>query len=103
MSAKSGALREARPRGLEVGLAAVVAVLLVIRIAVAIWFPRTITETGSGSVLGMPDAYVSNQTTQEFAARDYGIRPHGPNQMPKQMAVRHHRIRPHGLNQMPKR
>ena len=101
MSAKSEALHAARPRGIQVVLAA--AVLLIIGIAVLSWFPRAITETGSGSVLDMPDAYATNQSTQEYAASDYGIRPHGPNQMPRQMAVRELRIRPHGPGQMPKR
>jgi hypothetical protein len=103
MSARSGALREARPLGLRVGLAAVLAVLLAIGIAGVILYPRTIAETGPGLVLGMPDAHASNRTAQEVAAGDYRIRPHGPNQMPRQFAIRDHRIRAHGPNQMPKR
>ena len=103
MSTRSGTLRGARPVGLQVALVAVVAGLLVIGIAVAIWLPRTIDSTGYGPVLGTRDANATNQTPQEFAVPDYSIRSHGPNQMPRQIALRDYRIRPHGSNQMPKR
>jgi hypothetical protein len=101
MSARSGALHEVRPQARHVGLAAVPTALLAIGIAVAIWFPRTMADTGSG-VVRHPHAYSSNQT-KESVLPEYRIRPHGFDQMPKRPGIHDRWVGPHGSDQMPRR
>ena len=100
MSTRSGAYRQSHPIGLQVLLAAVVALLVVVGIALAVGLSGPIDATGSAPLEGAPGVHAPNQT---FAVPDYGIVPHGPDQMPKRFSATDYDIRPHGPNQMPKR
>jgi hypothetical protein len=102
MSARSGALHEVRPQALHIGLVAVPTALLAIGIAVAIWFPRTMADTGSGVVRHVPHAHSSNQTW-ESVLPEYRIRPHGLDQIPKRPGIHGRWAGPHGSDQMPRR